>query len=143
MAAPAFPGATYDRASIQRWLDFAHRTCPTTRLPLASTDLIPNLLLHRLIHLHAATLSPSPSPEQVLSQLAAVDRELAATKKVVHSHAAKIVSEKGKRASVTSAVAADLDSVVPALLSFAKGGAGVDAHLDAVRILATVEPPIS
>ncbi|KAI4964594.1 hypothetical protein ZWY2020_005383 [Hordeum vulgare] len=63
-------GATYDRASIQRWLDSGHRTCPATRLPLASTDLVPNLLLRRLIHLHAATLPPSPSPE-ALSQLAA------------------------------------------------------------------------
>uniref|UniRef100_A0A0D9WH05 U-box domain-containing protein n=1 Tax=Leersia perrieri TaxID=77586 RepID=A0A0D9WH05_9ORYZ len=131
-------GATYDRASIQRWLDTGHRTCPATRLPLASTDLVPNLLLRRLIHLHAATLPPSPSPEQVLSQLAAADGEPAAAEKAVRSLAAKIAPEKGKRASVASAVAADLDSAVPALLSFAKGGAGADARVDAVRILATV-----
>ncbi|PVH62297.1 hypothetical protein PAHAL_3G261900 [Panicum hallii] len=131
-------GATYDRASIQRWLDSGHRTCPATRLPLASTDLVPNLLLRRLIHLHAATLPPSPSPEQVLSQLAAADGEPAAAEKAVRSLAAKIAPEKGKRESVASAVAADLDSAVPALLSFAKGGAGADARVDAVRILATV-----
>ncbi|CAL5095183.1 unnamed protein product [Urochloa decumbens] len=135
-------GATYDRASIQRWLDSGHRTCPATRLPLASTDLVPNLLLRRLIHLHAATLPPSPSPEQVLSQLAAADGEPAAAEKAVRSLAAKIAPEKGKRASVASAVAADLDSAVPALLSFAKGGAGADARVDAVRILATVAPEL-
>ncbi|CAN6346680.1 unnamed protein product [Urochloa humidicola] len=137
-------GATYDRASIQRWLDSGHRTCPATRLPLASTDLVPNLLLRRLIHLHAATLPPSPSPEQVLSQLAAADGEPAAAEKAVRSLAAKIAPEKGKRASVASAVAADLDSTVPALLSFAKGGAGAgaDARVDAVRILATVAPEL-
>ncbi|CAN6337476.1 unnamed protein product [Urochloa humidicola] len=135
-------GATYDRASIQRWLDSGHRTCPATRLPLASTDLVPNLLLRRLIHLHAATLPPSPSPEQVLSQLAVADGEPAAAEKAVRSLAAKIAPEKGKRASVASAVAADLDSAVPALLSFAKGGAGADARVDAVRILATVAPEL-
>ncbi|XP_062231488.1 U-box domain-containing protein 27-like [Phragmites australis] len=135
-------GATYDRASIQRWLDSGHRTCPATRLPLASTDLVPNLLLRRLIHLHAATLPPSPSPEEVLSQLAAADGEPAAAEKAVRSLAAKIAPEKGKQASVASAVAADLDSAVPALLSFAKGGAGADARVDAVRILATVAPEL-
>ncbi|BAF17579.1 U-box domain-containing protein 29 [Oryza sativa Japonica Group] len=135
-------GATYDRASIQRWLDTGHRTCPATRLPLASTDLVPNLLLRRLIHLHAATLPPSPSPEVVLSQLAAAGGEPAAAEKAVRSLAAKIAPEKGKRASVASAVAADLDSAVPALLSFAKGGAGADARVDAVRILATVAPEL-
>ncbi|CAD6272020.1 unnamed protein product [Miscanthus lutarioriparius] len=137
-------GATYDRASIQRWLDSGHRTCPATRLPLASTDLVPNLLLRRLIHLHAATLPPSPSPEEVLSQLAAADAdgEPAAAEKAVRSLAAKIAPEKGKRASVASAVSADLDSAVPALLSFAKGGAGADARVDAVRVLATVAPEL-
>ncbi|KAL6610290.1 hypothetical protein ACP70R_040259 [Stipagrostis hirtigluma subsp. patula] len=135
-------GATYDRTSIQRWLDSGHRTCPATRLPLASTDLVPNLLLRRLIQLHAATLPPSPSPEEVLSQLAAADGEPAAAEKAVRSLAAKIAPEKGKQASVASAVAADLDSAVPALLSFAKGGAGADARVDAVRILATVAPEL-
>ncbi|KAL6848828.1 hypothetical protein ACP4OV_021411 [Aristida adscensionis] len=135
-------GATYDRASIQRWLDSGHRTCPATRLPLASTDLVPNLLLRRLIQLHAATLPPSPSPEEVLSQLAAADGEPAAAEKAVRSLAAKIAPEKGKHASVASAVAADLDSAVPALLSFAKGGAGAEARVDAVKILATVAPEL-
>lgn len=136
-------GATYDRTSIQRWLDSGHRTCPATRLPLLSTDLVPNLLLRRLIHLHAATLPPSPSPEEVLSQLAASHGEPAAAEKAVRSLAAKIAPEKGKQASVASAVAADLESTVPALLSFAKGGAGADARVDAVKILATVAPEIA
>ncbi|XP_022685408.1 U-box domain-containing protein 8-like [Setaria italica] len=125
--------ATYDRASMQWWLDSGHRTCPATRLPLASTDLVPNLLLRCLIHLHAVTLPPSPSPEQVLSQLAAAD---GGAEKVVRSLMAKIAPEKGKRASVASAVAVDLDSAVPALLFFAKGGASADARVDSVRILA-------
>ncbi|KAF8693364.1 hypothetical protein HU200_038753 [Digitaria exilis] len=55
-------GVTYERASIQRWLDSGNTTCPATMLPLPSTDLIPNLTLRRLIALWASTAAPaSPS----------------------------------------------------------------------------------
>ncbi|XP_072964973.1 U-box domain-containing protein 27-like [Typha angustifolia] len=67
-------GVTYDRSSIQRWLDSGHRTCPATRLPLPSTDLVPNLTLRSLMHhwasgsasadnlLHRLRRSPDPLP---------------------------------------------------------------------------------
>ncbi|KAJ8492113.1 hypothetical protein OPV22_013834 [Ensete ventricosum] len=55
-------GVTYDRASIQRWLDSGNTTCPATMLPLPSTDLVPNLTLRRLICLwSSAYASCSPS----------------------------------------------------------------------------------
>ncbi|CAO2039140.1 unnamed protein product [Urochloa humidicola] len=55
-------GVTYERASIQRWLDSGNTTCPATMLPLPSTDLVPNLTLRRLIALWASTAAPaSPS----------------------------------------------------------------------------------
>ncbi|PKA47014.1 U-box domain-containing protein 27 [Apostasia shenzhenica] len=50
-------GVTYDRASIQRWLDSGNMTCPATMQPLPSTDLIPNLTLQRLIHLWSTSAS--------------------------------------------------------------------------------------
>jgi hypothetical protein len=46
--------------------------------------LLPPLLL-RLIHLHAATLPPSPSPEVVLSQLTIAHGEPTSTEKAVRS----------------------------------------------------------
>ncbi|KAF8715553.1 hypothetical protein HU200_027212 [Digitaria exilis] len=55
-------GVTYDRASIQRWLDSGNTTCPATMLPLPSTDLVPNLTLRSLIShwaASAATCSPT------------------------------------------------------------------------------------
>ncbi|KAL5207665.1 hypothetical protein ABZP36_032100 [Zizania latifolia] len=52
-------GVTYDRASIQRWLDSGNTTCPATMLELPSTDLVPNLTLRRLIALWASTAAPS------------------------------------------------------------------------------------
>ncbi|KAK4788371.1 hypothetical protein SAY86_019690 [Trapa natans] len=65
-------GVTYDRSSIQHWLESGHDTCPATNQPLPSKDFVPNLTLHRLINLwihssasssRAATgASSSPSP---------------------------------------------------------------------------------
>uniref|UniRef100_A0A0D9YTC2 U-box domain-containing protein n=1 Tax=Oryza glumipatula TaxID=40148 RepID=A0A0D9YTC2_9ORYZ len=54
-------GVTYDRASIQRWIDSGNTTCPATMLPLPSTDLVPNLTLRRLIALWASTAAPPSS----------------------------------------------------------------------------------
>ncbi|KAF8085011.1 hypothetical protein N665_0685s0003 [Sinapis alba] len=42
-------GVTYDRPSIQRWLDGGNNTCPATMQILKSKDLVPNLTLQRLI----------------------------------------------------------------------------------------------
>ncbi|KAG2572071.1 U-box domain-containing protein 27-like [Panicum virgatum] len=55
-------GVTYDRASIQRWLDSGNTTCPATMLPLPSTDLVPNLTLRSLIaHWAASAAACSPT----------------------------------------------------------------------------------
>ncbi|CAN8264348.1 unnamed protein product [Cochlearia groenlandica] len=42
-------GVTYDRASIQRWLDGGNNTCPATMQILHNKDFIPNRTLQRLI----------------------------------------------------------------------------------------------
>lgn len=55
-------GVTYDRSSIQQWLDSGHKTCPATCQPLSSTDLVPNLTLRRLIHLWSGTPPPLEEP---------------------------------------------------------------------------------
>lgn len=44
-------GVTYDRASIQRWLDDGNNTCPATMQVLHSKDFVPNRTLHRLIQI--------------------------------------------------------------------------------------------
>ncbi|KAL6282170.1 hypothetical protein ACE6H2_013099 [Prunus campanulata] len=52
-------GHTFDRASIQRWLDAGHRTCPITKLPLPDhPSLIPNHALRSLISSYTL-LSPA------------------------------------------------------------------------------------
>ncbi|XP_076959412.1 U-box domain-containing protein 8-like [Bidens hawaiensis] len=70
-------GHTFDRSSIQRWLDAGHRTCPITKLPLSdSPSLIPNHALRSLISNYTALISPKLTPNQqhpetLISQLTA------------------------------------------------------------------------
>lgn len=60
-------GHTFERRSIQRWLDGGHRTCPVTNLPLPpDPTLIPNHALRRLIA--AVSVSPAAvSADKVLA----------------------------------------------------------------------------
>ncbi|KAK7246629.1 hypothetical protein RIF29_41499 [Crotalaria pallida] len=69
-------GHTFDRSSIQPWLDAGHRTCPITKLPLPlhSPPLIPNHALRSLI----SSFTPNPPllpphhpppPETLISSL--------------------------------------------------------------------------
>lgn len=44
-------GVTYDRASIQRWLDSGNNTCPATMQVLQSKEFVPNRTLQRLIQI--------------------------------------------------------------------------------------------
>lgn len=44
-------GVTYDRSSIQRWLEDGNNTCPATMQVLPTNDLVPNYTLYRLIQL--------------------------------------------------------------------------------------------
>ncbi|KAI3466611.1 hypothetical protein Pfo_023274 [Paulownia fortunei] len=58
-------GHTFDRASIQRWLDAGHRTCPISKLPLPEPpSLIPNHALRSLISNY--TLVSFPKPQHYL-----------------------------------------------------------------------------
>lgn len=68
-------GHTFDRSSIQRWLDAGHRICPITKLPLPDyPSLIPNHALRSLISNYALISplkhQPPPQPETLISMLA-------------------------------------------------------------------------
>ncbi|CAN0912760.1 U-box domain-containing protein 8 [Linum grandiflorum] len=69
-------GHTFDRPSIQRWLDSGHRTCPITNLPLPQhPSLIPNHALRSLISnysqipLPKSPIPKSQSPQTLISNL--------------------------------------------------------------------------
>ncbi|KAI4321237.1 hypothetical protein MLD38_034643 [Melastoma candidum] len=42
-------GITYDRESIERWIDSGKSTCPVTKRELADTELIPNHAIRKMI----------------------------------------------------------------------------------------------
>ncbi|GMH05377.1 hypothetical protein Nepgr_007217 [Nepenthes gracilis] len=53
-------GHSFDRSSIQRWLDTGHRTCPITKLPLPEPPfLIPNHALRSLISNYSRLSQPA------------------------------------------------------------------------------------
>ncbi|KAK6922843.1 U-box domain [Dillenia turbinata] len=63
-------GVTYDRSSIQKWLDNGNNTCPATMQVLQSKDFVPNHTLQRLIQIWSdsvKTLSDSSSSDAPLS----------------------------------------------------------------------------
>lgn len=67
-------GHTFDRSSIQRWLDDGHRTCPITKLPLPDhPSLIPNHALRSLIYTFTQTrpnTQTRPDTQTLISTLA-------------------------------------------------------------------------
>ncbi|KAK3009445.1 hypothetical protein RJ639_013204 [Escallonia herrerae] len=59
-------GVTYDRSSIQRWLDSGNNTCPATMQVLHTKDFVPNHTLHRLIQIWSDSVLTRPSSESDL-----------------------------------------------------------------------------
>ncbi|XP_059439083.1 U-box domain-containing protein 8 [Corylus avellana] len=74
-------GHTFDRSSIQRWLDAGHRSCPVTKLPLPDNPvLIPNHALRSLISnytlLSPPKQRPCPEPQTLVYALTATSSSL-------------------------------------------------------------------
>ncbi|KAL4020377.1 hypothetical protein IC575_019151 [Cucumis melo] len=75
-------GVTYDRSSIQKWLDNGNNTCPATMQVLQTKEFVPNHNLHRLIQiwsdshhqrLHSPVSDSSLSSHQVLRLINRMD----------------------------------------------------------------------
>ncbi|XP_015065096.1 U-box domain-containing protein 8 [Solanum pennellii] len=69
-------GHTFDRSSIQRWVDSGHRTCPITKLPISDpVSLIPNHALRSLISNYTLVSFPKPlsypEPQSLIQTLIA------------------------------------------------------------------------
>ncbi|KAJ0976527.1 hypothetical protein J5N97_012001 [Dioscorea zingiberensis] len=118
-------GVTYDRTSIQRWLDSGNTTCPATMLPLPSTDLVPNLTLRRLISLWSLPDDRSKTPPTDLL------RDLASAGRL--SELLAFLSDPDRDEFDKQSLTAS-PSFSPAICSLL----GSDANDDAVRVLALV-----
>ncbi|KAK1420054.1 hypothetical protein QVD17_21359 [Tagetes erecta] len=112
-------GHTFDRSSIQRWLDAGHRTCPITKLPLSdSPSLIPNHALRSLISNYTALNLPKshPNPQNpqalisnLTSKSSSPELKLASIQQLCHL--SKRDFELRKRLTESGAVAALLNCV--------------------------------
>ncbi|GER52996.1 U-box domain-containing family protein [Striga asiatica] len=112
-------GHTFDRASIQRWLDAGHRTCPISKLPLPEPPtLIPNHALRSVISNYALVSFPKPQPcppdpqtliQLLLSPSSRSEDRLAALDRL--SRASKRDSAVRRRLAESGAASAALDCV--------------------------------
>ncbi|EHA8589532.1 putative U-box domain-containing protein 29 [Cocos nucifera] len=123
-------GVTYDRASIQRWLDSGHRTCPATRQPLPSTDLVPNLTLRRLIHLWSST---SSSNSAVANEISSSTDPLPALRDLVGFFSDPVIEDPEKNRLLA------VGGLAPALAAqIVKEDAGLETVEAAIRVLALI-----
>nr|GMD91821.1 U-box domain-containing protein 8 [Ipomoea batatas] len=118
-------GHTFDRSSIQRWLDSGHRTCPITNLPISDPPcLIPNHALRSLISNYTLVSLPVPWPcpadpqaliQTLISKSAPVDSKLSSLDQLSKlckrdSAIRRRLSESGAVSAVLNCVDADGDS---------------------------------
>ncbi|XP_023003068.1 U-box domain-containing protein 27-like [Cucurbita maxima] len=102
-------GVTYDRSSIQKWLDNGNNTCPATMQILQTKEFVPNHNLHRLIQIWSDSLrhrvhSPDSSPvsdsvlssDQVLDLVKRIEIDQSSTDSLLRlvSFAAKSVENR-------------------------------------------------
>ncbi|TKY71593.1 U-box domain-containing protein 8 [Spatholobus suberectus] len=108
-------GHTFDRSSIQRWLDAGHRTCPITKLPLPEhASLIPNHALRSLISNYApiSPLHHSPHPQTLISALTSPSSPLPSK-----LDALRLLTRLSRGDSLFRRRLADSPALVPALLA--------------------------
>ncbi|XP_020227499.1 U-box domain-containing protein 28 [Cajanus cajan] len=129
-------GVTYDRTSIQRWLDLGHDTCPATMQVLPSKDFIPNLTLHRLIRLWLLSAEPPspeprPSADHLRALLRAIDQDLAGALAKIAEFAKSSADNRRLLAACTG-----FDSAV--VRALAVSAARTDASENAIYLLDSV-----
>ncbi|KAF8026477.1 hypothetical protein BT93_F3070 [Corymbia citriodora subsp. variegata] len=144
-------GVTYDRSSIQRWLESGHQTCPATNQPLPSTDFVPNLTLHRLIHLWIQSssarlpdsLAPPPASTSSLSEIHALTEQIAAeTSRGRRCGALRKVAEFASYRKENRRFLAGSDGFAEAIVKVLRRGGGSESEIEvlelAVRVLESI-----
>ncbi|XVF64378.1 hypothetical protein PTKIN_Ptkin09bG0164600 [Pterospermum kingtungense] len=96
-------GVTYDRSSIQQWLESGHDTCPATMQVLTSKGFVPNLTLHRLINLWIQSSTRRPGSES--------PRLLQAKPPAISEVQAKVLMEKIERESCADSLSKVIEFV--------------------------------
>ncbi|KAJ4758491.1 U-box domain-containing protein 29 [Rhynchospora pubera] len=147
-------GVTYDRSSIQQWLDTGHRTCPATCQPLSSTDLVPNLTLRRLIHLWSGAppaLEAAPTSDSseigIISPIDTVVLHLLNESDLARSESAVgylVALSKEEKERAVCALCENLDRSMQALLKVLKSSTNTECRVKAARLIESIlASPIS
>uniref|UniRef100_A0A5B6ZRV8 RING-type E3 ubiquitin transferase n=1 Tax=Davidia involucrata TaxID=16924 RepID=A0A5B6ZRV8_DAVIN len=124
-------GHTFDRSSIQRWIDSGHRTCPITKLPLSEPpSLIPNHALRSLISNYTLVSLPKPQsqpePQTLISILTSpsspIDSKLSSLDQLTRlskrdSALRRRLTESGAVSAVLNCVGSDDQSLQERALS--------------------------
>ncbi|KAM7518714.1 hypothetical protein LguiB_017676 [Lonicera macranthoides] len=115
-------GVTYDRSSIETWLNSGNNTCPATMQILSSTDVIPNLTLRRLIHLWShspesssflfSSLSSNISKQHLLNSV----KNLTEKKSETYFSSLTTVAEFAKCSDENREFLANIDEFLPAII---------------------------
>ncbi|GLJ51871.1 hypothetical protein SUGI_1101900 [Cryptomeria japonica] len=110
-------GITYDRQSIETWLDSGNNVCPVTNQILHTHDAIPNHTLRRFIQdwcvANSAQRIPTPKAPLDQAQLSAILAEISAGEKESIRKLRRLgkESERNKRCIVSSNASSVLASV--------------------------------
>ncbi|XP_030529029.1 U-box domain-containing protein 29-like [Rhodamnia argentea] len=140
-------GVTYDRSSIQRWLESGHQTCPATNQPLPSTDFVPNLTLHRLIHLWVqsssarlpGSLAPPPAARSSPSEIRAlIEQIVSETARDSCCGALKKVAEFASYREENRRFLAGSDGFVEAIVQVMTRGGGSESEIEVLELAVTV-----
>ncbi|KAG4960555.1 hypothetical protein AAZX31_13G231600 [Glycine max] len=128
-------GHTFDRSSIQRWLDAGHRTCPITKLPLPEhSSLIPNHALRSLISNYAPINplinSSNSHPQTLISTLTSPSSPLPSKLHALHHLTRLSHSDSLFRRRLFNSPA-----LVPALLTFLQHISAADLRHRALSLL--------
>ncbi|CAN0865400.1 U-box domain-containing protein 27 [Linum grandiflorum] len=135
-------GVTYDRSSIQRWLDAGNNTCPATMQVLDSKEFVPNHNLQRLIRIWSdnvrapSTAAQPPSKEQI--QLAVKDIENKDSRRRSLIKIASFAEESEENRTLLAKMDGFVARIVD-LVACTDGGGDLESTEVAVRILDLVK----
>uniref|UniRef100_A0A5B6Z1M2 U-box domain-containing protein n=1 Tax=Davidia involucrata TaxID=16924 RepID=A0A5B6Z1M2_DAVIN len=144
-------GVTYDRSSIQLWLDTGNNTCPATMQVLQNKDFVPNHTLQRLIQIWTNSVrtrsesdspfpdSPTPSLPPPLTQDQARDliKQIENNKNQDRFECITKLAAFAAESDENRHFLAAIDGFVPLLVEILGGGVSTDVNFaeEAVRVL--------
>ncbi|MED6213555.1 hypothetical protein PIB30_094504 [Stylosanthes scabra] len=116
-------GVTYDRSSIQRWLDNGNNTCPATMQVLHTKEFVPNRNLQRLIQIWSESLRHSPDSPDRTDLVLSKDQVLAAfahlqSRPDDRLHSLAKIASFARDSEDNRKFLARIEAFVPALLGF-------------------------